>query len=161
MVSQTSHNPQKHILIAKPPRFHKVNITAVRVTNAPILAAVSLYERKYLWRRARNLAPPMRHSWIAMWERMGAHGDLQAVFDADPPQDIIDEMDDVDDILSGEMWNGGDYVTALRRRRGSRSVMSDASGVWSRSRGEGRGDWVRRRTTTSEDEHHAPEPEDV
>lgn len=156
MVSRSPHTFKKHPLTAMP-RFHKVNITAVRVTNAPILALVSLYERKYLWRRARNLAPPMRHSWIAMWERMGAHGDLQAVFDADPPQEIIDEMDDVDDILSGEMWNGGDYVTALRRRRGSRSVMSDASGVWSRSRGESRVNGFRRRRGMSEDEHHGPE----
>ena len=68
-----------------------------------------------------------------MWERMGAHGELHAVFESDPPQEIIDEMDDVDDVLSGDMWNGGNYIEALRRRRGSKSVseMSGAAGrVW-------------------------------
>ena len=80
------------------------------------------------------LSPARRHSWLTEWERWGAHGDLSAVFDADPPQDIIDEMEDVDDVLTGDLWDGGDYITALRRRRGSRSVVSETSGIWSRSR---------------------------
>jgi hypothetical protein len=68
-----------------------------------------------------------------MWERFGAHGDLQAVFETDPPQDIIDEMDDVDDVLAGDLWNNDDYITSLRRRRGSRSGFSESSGIFSRS----------------------------
>lgn len=95
-----------------------------------------------------------------MWERMGAHGDLQAVFDTDPPQDIIDDMDDVDDILSSDMWNGGDYITSLRRRRGSRSV-SDASGVIGvgRQDSQSRSNAFRRRITSDDDP--GPEPDDV
>ena len=81
------------------------------------------------------LSPPRRHSWLTMWERFGAHVDLHAVFDADPPQDIIDEMDDPDDVLAGDIWNNDDYITSLRRRRGSRSAYSETSGAWSRSRG--------------------------
>ena len=102
------------------------------------------------------LTPPRRHSWLAMWERFGAHGDLSAVFDADPPQDIIDEMDDPDEVLASEMWNNDDYLTSLRRRRGSRSGFSDSSGVWSRSRHRGRYgsqqslNGVRRRSTRDE-----------
>ena len=83
-----------------------------------------------------------------MWERMGAHGDLQAVFDADPPQEIIDEMQDVDDVLAGDMWDGGNYVDALRRRRGSRSVSEYSGAAWSRDRGRGFG--IRRRGTRDE-----------
>ena len=135
-------------------RFHKINVFMVRVHNAPILLLVSLYERRYLWRRASMLSPPMRHSWLAVWERFGAHGDLSAVFDADPPQDIIDEMDDVDDVLAGDMWDGGDYITALRRRRGSRSVVSEPCGIWSghrsRSGHNGNLNGIRRRSTRDE-----------
>lgn len=98
------------------------------------------------------LSPPRRHSWLAVWERLGAHGDLSAVFDADPPQEIIDEMDDADDILAGDMWDGGDYITALRRRRGSRSVVSETSGIWSRSgsRHKAHLNGIRRRSTREE-----------
>ena len=77
---------------------------------------------------------------------------------ADTSKDIIDEMDDVDDILD-DLWEGGDYVTALRRRRGSRTV-SEASGVWSRSRRNSRANGFRRRSTR-EEEDPGPEPEDV
>lgn len=140
--------------------FHKVNITAVRILNAPILLLVSLYERRYLWKRPQALSPPRRHTWLTMWERFGAHGDLQAVFNSEPPQSVIDEMDDIDDILGGndvDMWQGNGYVNMLRRRRSSRS-MSVASGVWggrnrnmSRDPGMGRiitndGIWRRRRS---------------
>ncbi|KAF7191608.1 Calcium channel YVC1 [Pseudocercospora fuligena] len=110
--------------------FHKVNITAVRILNAPILLMISWYERRYLWKRSRHLFPPRKHSWLSMWERFGAHGDLQAVFDADPPESVLAEMDDVDDVLGGDFFDGLDYVSAMRARRGSRSI-SDASGVFS------------------------------
>jgi hypothetical protein len=139
--------PLKFLLT--PRWFHKVNITAVRVLNAPILLLISWYERRYLWKRAKFLSPPRKHSWLSMWERFGAHGDLQAVFDAEPPQSVLDEMDDVDDVLSLDPYDGLDYVSALRARRGSRS-MSDASGIWTNfSRSRSRMNGFRRRTNTA------------
>lgn len=167
--------------------FHKVNVSTIRITNAPILLFISLYERKYLWQRARQLTP-RRLGWFASFENFGPHRDLSAVFDADPPQgqsfhiirlwetimamiahlqdvyrvcahslaDIIDQMDDVDEILD-DMWDGGDYITGLRRKR-SRSV-SEGSGVWNRSRYNSRANGPRRRSTREEDP--GPEPEDV
>jgi len=110
--------------------FHKVNITAVRVLNAPILFAISIYERRYLWKRSRYQSPPRKNGWLTLWQRFGAHGELQAVFDEEPPQSVIDEMDDIDDVLGGGDDEG--YVNALRARRGSRAT-SVASGVWSRN----------------------------
>ena len=88
------------------------------------------------------LSPPKRHGLLAMWEQFGAHGDLHAVFDADPPQDIIDDMSDVDEILGGDAWEGG-YITALPRRRGSRSTAD----VFSQSRHHSRVNGFRRRST--------------
>ncbi|OQO19935.1 hypothetical protein B0A51_11651 [Rachicladosporium sp. CCFEE 5018] len=118
--------------------FHKINVTAVRVLNAPILLLISLHDRRYLWNRSRYLAPPRKHTWLTIWERFGAHGDLQAVFEAEPPQSVLDEMDDVDEVLGANDYDApGGYVDALKRRRGSRSVYSgiegNGNGAWSRS----------------------------
>jgi hypothetical protein len=127
--------------------FHKLNVTFVRVLNAPILLLVSLYERQYLWKRSRN-APPRKQSWLKLWEHFGAHGDLQAVFDTEPPQSVLEDMEDVDDVLGGDsMWDGGGYVDALRRRRGSRSVYSNdaASGRTGFTAGGGGLEGMRRR----------------
>lgn len=104
--------------------FHKINVTAVRVLNAPLLLLISLYERRYLWKRSRYFSPPRKHTWLTLWEHFGAHGDLQAVFDSDPPQSVLDDIEDVEEVLGGDWWDGG-YVDAIRRRRGSRSLHSN------------------------------------
>lgn len=138
--------PLKFILSAR--WFHKVNITAIRILNFPILILITLYERRYLWKRARFLSPPRKHTWLSMWERFGAHGDLQAVFDTDPPQSVLDEMDDVDDVFTE--YDEMDFATAVRTRRGSRA-FSDASGVFGgagMSRSRSRMNGFRRRATT-------------
>jgi hypothetical protein len=116
-------------LMISPRWFHKVNITAIRILNAPILLLISLWERQYLWKRAKYLSPPRTLTWLGMWERFGAHGDLYAVFESDPPQSVIDEMADLDDVFD---IADADHISVLRNRRGSRT-MSEASGVWSRS----------------------------
>ncbi|KAF2166218.1 hypothetical protein M409DRAFT_66707 [Zasmidium cellare ATCC 36951] len=147
--------PLKFLLT--PRWFHKVNITAVRILNAPILLIISWYERAYLWKRTarNNLSPsPRNRTWLSVWERFGAHGDLQAVFDADPPQEVLDEMDDIDDVLTNDWSDGRDYLSVLRARRGSRSV-SEASGVFSGfSRSRSRMNGFRRRGTRD-----LPEPD--
>ncbi|KAK4912582.1 hypothetical protein LTR66_017273, partial [Elasticomyces elasticus] len=55
-------------LLLSPRWFHKTNVTAVRVLNAPILLLISLHERKYLWKRERAARPPRRRAWLALWE---------------------------------------------------------------------------------------------
>ena len=157
--------------------FHKVNVAAIRFTNAPILVVLSLYERKYLWQKPRQLTPPRRLGWVAAMQRMGPHKDLSAVFDADPPQgeiigesheqervkaniclDIIDEMDDVDDILD-ELWDGSDYIPSLQRRRS----MSNSSGqrMHSRSRGLNHPNGFRRRRGSRREDAQEVETQDV
>lgn len=64
--------------------FHKVNVTAIRVLNAPILLGIALYERRYLWHRTKNVGTPHKHRWLGLWESFGAHADLQAVFEQEP-----------------------------------------------------------------------------
>lgn len=122
--------------------FHKVNVTLIRVLNAPILLLISLHERRYLWKRNRLSAPPRKHTWLTFWESLGAHADLQMVFDSEPPQSVMDEMDDVDEILSSDMWGNG-YLNSIRARRGSR-VVSEGSGVFSMHQGA-HGGQLRRR----------------
>ncbi|KAF2857808.1 receptor-activated Ca2+-permeable cation channel [Piedraia hortae CBS 480.64] len=107
--------PLKQVLT--PRWFHKVNITAVRVLNAPLLLVISLYERRYLWNRPRLLSTAKRHPWLSIWERFRAHRDIQDVFKVDPPQEIIDDMDELTDILDATATDG---VSALIRRRWSR-----------------------------------------
>ena len=78
----------------------QVNVLFIRLHNAPILLLITLLERRYLWHRANST-----RSWTTtMWGRFGAHGDLHAVFDAEPPQEIIDELDDLDDVLPTGAW---------------------------------------------------------
>jgi len=92
--------PLKSVLSAR--WFHKVNITAVRILNAPILLTIGLYERKYLWKSRRTNAPsgPSKHrkaGWFN-WSRFSPHGDIQAVFDLEPPQSLIEEIEADDDL---------------------------------------------------------------
>lgn len=123
--------------VTSPRWFHKVNVTAVRVLNAPILLAISLHERRYLWKRNRLLRPPRQHSWLELWESLGAHSDLQLVFDQEPPQSVLDEMDDVDEILTDDMWGQHGYMNSLRQRRGSKAISEAGSGVLFRKRENG------------------------
>jgi hypothetical protein len=120
--------------MVSPRWFHKINITAVRVLNAPILLLISLHERRYLWKRNKYMQPPRRQTWLDVWESFGAHADLQLVFEEDPPQSVLDEMDDVDEILTDDMWGGGGYMNALRARRGSRSISEASVGPHRRRR---------------------------
>ena len=89
-------------IIVSPRWFHKVNVTAVRVTNLPILLAIAWYDRNYLWKQAKPKAfqQPKVHSF---WDfsRFSVHGDIQAVFDTDPPEYIYDEVSDVEDSNEG------------------------------------------------------------
>ena len=104
-------------LVLSPRMFHKVIVTSVRIINFPTLVLISWYERRTLWvldKRKRIKAtridwnnpfgPRLTHKgWWAktrsFWDfsRFSAHGDIQAVFDIDPPQDVMDAIEEEDD----------------------------------------------------------------
>ena len=74
--------------------FHKINVAAVRFLNAPLLFAIGLYERRSLWASSERKSRRLRYqSRFAFWNssRFSVHGDIQAVFDIEPSQLVIDE----------------------------------------------------------------------
>jgi hypothetical protein len=88
--------PLKFIL--SPRWFHKVNVIAVRVLNAPSLLLINLYERRCLWisRKGKEPKVPRPRKGAKFWgmSRFSVHGDIQAVFETEPPQSILDEIEE-------------------------------------------------------------------
>lgn len=85
--------PLKFIL--SPRWFHKINAATVRMINAPLLVAICLYERKSLWagsQRKPGAKKPQETFASLKFPRFSAHGDIQAVFDIEPPQSVIDKI---------------------------------------------------------------------
>lgn len=110
--------PLKFLLT--PRWFHKINITAVRILNAPILLAIAYHERAALWKpiRRRSISgpgPTRRSKWLFdggfwSWSKMSPHADLQAVFEEEPPSDVvhrIEEEDDLEDAILENSFAGG------------------------------------------------------
>jgi hypothetical protein len=96
--------PLKQVLT--PRWFHKINVAAVRVLNAPLLLIIGFIERRTLWsgtRRQKDAEqlPKAAHARVGLWDfsrGFSVHGDIQAVFDAEPPQEIEDEIEADDDL---------------------------------------------------------------
>jgi hypothetical protein len=86
--------------VLSPRWFHKVNITLVRILNAPILLLVALYERRYLWKPTGsklNTALSKRGKSGFLWwdwSTFSVHGDLQEVFEAEPPESVVQKLED-------------------------------------------------------------------
>ena len=74
-------------LVISPQWFHKVNVAAARVLNAPLLLAICTYERRFL-RNELDLSYSSRkkRGKFAAWafSRFSLYGDVQAVFDNEP-----------------------------------------------------------------------------
>jgi hypothetical protein len=87
--------PLKFLLT--PRWFHKTNVAAVKTLNAPLLLLISLFERYTLWSELKSNPAkiPKLKNKLAFWglSRFSVHGDIQAVFDTEPPQSIVDEID--------------------------------------------------------------------
>jgi hypothetical protein len=95
--------PLKFVLT--PRWFHKINVAAVRAINAPLLLLISLTERRILWagvRRQREAEQlPRAPSRANLWDfsrGFSVHGDIQAVFEAEPPQSIEEEITNDNDL---------------------------------------------------------------
>ncbi len=101
--------------------FHKIHVSAVRVLNAPILLIISMYERKYLWQLPRmashgslKTTRSARQGLLAGligYAGFTAHRDLNEVFDVEPPQQMVDEIEEEDvideDFLEAAYQGGG------------------------------------------------------
>lgn len=105
-------------VLLSPRWFHKINVTAIRVLNAPILVMISLYERRSLWAAATrrymlpNPEPKLHHTTLP---RFSVHGDLQAVFDIELPQSVLDEISN-EEALSSYMIDD-EFPRRLGKRR--------------------------------------------
>ncbi|KAL6709439.1 hypothetical protein ACN47E_001374 [Coniothyrium glycines] len=113
--------------LVSPRWFHKINITAVRILNFPLLVAIAYYERRALWKPRRRLSvsgpgPSKRSTWLfasdfwRSWKRMSPHADLQAVFEEEPPADIANRMEEEDDLEDAILENSFAATAPLDRR---------------------------------------------
>ncbi|CAO2656409.1 Nn.00g052120.m01.CDS01 [Neocucurbitaria sp. VM-36] len=117
--------PLKFLL--SPRWFHKINITAVRVLNFPILVAIAYHERRALWRPSRRQSlsgpgPSKRSTWLfdsdfwGKWKRMSPHADLQAVFEDEPPSDVVQRIEEEDDLEDAILENSFAATAGADRR---------------------------------------------
>ncbi|KAF2201532.1 hypothetical protein GQ43DRAFT_431562 [Delitschia confertaspora ATCC 74209] len=131
--------PLKFVLT--PRWFHKINVTMVRALNAPILLLVSLYERRALWKPSRKPAiagMTKRSKWFC-WDlrNFSVHRDIQDVFENEPPQSVIDKIEEEDDIEDAVLENSF-AASAVRERSMSPQSASSVtrrrrlSSVWQR-----------------------------
>ncbi|KAM6476535.1 hypothetical protein HDV62DRAFT_384176 [Trichoderma sp. SZMC 28011] len=76
--------------------FHVVHVAIVRVLNFPILLFISLYERNLFKIGESNRGP--KSNQLLRWRFTGfnPHGDIEAVFEADPPPGAMDEAGELD-----------------------------------------------------------------
>jgi hypothetical protein len=107
--------PLKQLI--SPRMFHKVNVATVKALNFPMLLFIAWYERRTLWvTDRRRHVRPRRIDWtnpfgprattkgwfsrtLKFWDfsRFSVHGDIQAVFDITPPDDLLDQEDEGQD----------------------------------------------------------------
>lgn len=118
--------PLKLVVSAR--MFHKINVAAVRILNLPILLVIGWYERRTLWMsdkprpyRAKRIdwrnpdGPRATNSPSWAISRFTVHGDIHAVFDIDPPQSVLDQITEEDDL---EYGNGTGEASSNNFQRG-------------------------------------------
>ncbi|KAI9716453.1 MAG: hypothetical protein M1812_005348 [Candelaria pacifica] len=83
--------------IVTPRWFHKVNVTAVRILNAPLLLLIAFYERK-IWafaprQHSSTTKTANKDSWweLFTFSRFTVRGDIQGCFDAEPEPSLPEE----------------------------------------------------------------------
>lgn len=115
-------------MVVSPRWFHKVNVTAIRALNAPILLVIGWHDRKFLWRPAKPKAYERSRAKTRFWDfsRFSVHGDIQAVFDSEPPASIFEEVSDDDD--HGDPGSESDpRVSLLKRQNGGNPPVKKMS----------------------------------
>lgn len=119
--------------VLAPRWFHKINVAAVRVINAPLLLLIGFIERRTLWAGARRQREaeqlPKASSRANLWDfsrNFSVHGDIQAVFAAEPPESIEEQI-----------ANDGDLDNHVLEDEFAREFGAEARGKLSR-RGTGK-----------------------
>ena len=81
--------------IVTPRLFHTINVALIRVINAPLLLAISIFERRRLW--AAGPGRPAKRTLFS-WHFSGfsPHGDIHGVFKTPLPDDFVQKMDFLD-----------------------------------------------------------------
>lgn len=76
--------------------FHSVHVAIVRVLNFPVLLLISLYERNLF--KTGESKRGVKSNQLLRWRFTGfnPHGDIEAVFEADPPPVAVDEAGELD-----------------------------------------------------------------
>ncbi|KAI8313489.1 Calcium channel YVC1 [Colletotrichum sp. SAR11_59] len=87
--------------------FHNLNVTLIRALNAPALLLISALERRRVAHPRRARSQSLLH-----WNFSGfnPHGDIQAVFKAEPPPAVereLEEMDNLSDVGFAERGHVG------------------------------------------------------
>lgn len=110
-------------MLLSPRWFHKFNVTAIRFLNAPILLVISFYERRTLWpatHQGKFSSRPRQRFTFWTFSRFSVHGDLQAVFDTEPPQSVLDQIS-FDDNLSINIVEEQPHESRAKHRSHSQS----------------------------------------
>jgi len=113
--------------IASPRWFHKINITIVRVLNAPFLLLISWYERRYLWnakRQGEAGGPSKRVKW-GLWSTFNVHAELQAVFEEDPPREVLDRIEEENTLEDAILENSFAGIRSRSMSPGSASASAN------------------------------------
>ena len=119
--------PLKFVVSAR--WFHKVNVAAVRTINAPLLLLISVYERRALWRfpNRKALGSLKLRGTLGFGgiSRFSVHGDIQAVFDSEPPPSLMARSSETDGDNSNLdedfpiLQTLGDTLKTRKERKGS------------------------------------------
>ncbi|KAL6690102.1 hypothetical protein J3F84DRAFT_398565 [Trichoderma pleuroticola] len=90
--------PLKFLVSAR--TFHVVHVAIVRVLNFPILLFISLYERNLF--KVGESTRSVKSNQLLRWRFTGfnPHGDIEAVFEADPPLGAVDEAGELDGLTT-------------------------------------------------------------
>lgn len=123
-------------LAVSPRWFHKLNVTFVRILNAPLLLIIAWYERHYLWSTPRFVHTSLaRHrNKITSWgfAKLSVHGGIQACFEVEPPQATTDAIDHM--VEHGTEAAEENSLQALKQGgTGSRSSIKDQKRIRSES----------------------------
>ena len=129
-------------LVVTPRWFHKVNVAVIRTLNAPLLLLITVFERRHLWsssqsgglgtasaRKLLNIS-----TWIfefaAWWDfsRFSVHGDIEAVFDFDPPSAISSPtpssptLDERVGSKNGPVLGASEFLSKQQQRTGRKET---------------------------------------